>query len=268
MVQENKIPKIIHMTWFSGDPYPPSLIKCMDTWKKVLPDFEVKLWNMEMARALDIPYVNEALDAKKWAFAGDVVRAYAVWRDGGVYMDTDIWVLKRFDDFLKYPMVFFMETNDYTWNSGYNPDGCLDIEGHCLMPNHYVKGRQIQAAMFMGEKGHWASKKIVDYYKSQHFFKDDGTPNIEVISPSRYAKVLEENGFVYVDKDQVLDDVRVFNSSYIALSKSEVKKNSLAIHMAAHAWNKRTILQEIKYRVRQSIFFKVLSPLNKVRYKK
>ena len=85
------IPKIIHLCWFSSDPYPVEIKICLDSWRRVLPDYEIKLWDMAAARAIGIPFVNEALDERRWAFAGDVVRFYAVWKYGGVYMDSDIF---------------------------------------------------------------------------------------------------------------------------------------------------------------------------------
>lgn len=62
--QDTEIPKIIHLTWFSGEEFPPKLKQCINTWGKLLPDFEVGVWTMEIARQINILYINEALDAK------------------------------------------------------------------------------------------------------------------------------------------------------------------------------------------------------------
>ena len=77
------IPKLIHLCWFSGDEYPEDIKFCLDSWKKVLPDFQVKVWTKEMALATGFDFVKEAISVKKWAFAADVVRLYAVYHDGG-----------------------------------------------------------------------------------------------------------------------------------------------------------------------------------------
>lgn len=248
MKQEQLIPKRIHLTWFSGDEYPETIRRCLRTWQELLPDFEVKIWTMDMARALNIDYVNEALDAKKWAFAGDVVRAYAVWSEGGVYMDTDIFLLKRFDWLLNYPMVFFMEINEKRWVVDKSAE-LVDKDGHCLFPETYVKGRQIQAAMFMAQKGHWCLKEIVDYYKNLHFVHDDGNLGIDLISPWIYSKVLEKHGFLYVDKFQEFNDIKVFDSSYVGTNRYEYSKNAIALHLAEHAWDKRTGWRLLKFKV-------------------
>lgn len=260
MENKTRIPRIIHYTWFSGDELPEDVQKCMATWKKILPDFEIKKWDMQMARSLNIAYVDEALDARKWAFASDVVRAYAVWKYGGVYMDTDIKVVKRFDELLNLPMVFFIENNKVEFAKN-DQQSHIDKEGRCLNPNDYIRGMQIQAAMFMGEKNNDVLKAIIDFYRKLHFLKDDGQPDIEIISPYIYAKVLERFGFRYMDKKQLLGDINIFNSDYVSVSEYECKPDTISIHLAAHGWNKRGVWQSMKYKIRLSPLYKVIKPL-------
>lgn len=262
MIQE--IPKIIHLTWFSGDEFPPKLQGCINTWKKILPDFEIKLWTMEMARELNIKFVNEALNARKWAFAGDVVRAYAVWKYGGVYMDTDILLLKRFDEFMTKPMVFFIETNAYRWKT-YNPEGKLTPEGKCLDPNWFVLGRQIQAAMFMGMPGQKCLEQVVDFYRNRSFLDNEGNPDMSLISPTIYAKVLEQYGFLYADKEQHLNNnISVYPSENVANSPYETSTKTIAVHLAEHAWDPRSPWRRLKYYIRMTKFGTFI---NKFRYR-
>ncbi|CCY93025.1 putative uncharacterized protein [Bacteroides sp. CAG:1076] len=263
---ENKIniPKIIHLTWFSGEEIPSKLQKCIDSWKKLLPDFKIKLWTMEMARDLNIQFVNEALDARKWAFAGDVIRAYAIWKYGGVYMDTDIFLLKRFDELLDKPIVFFIETNSYRWKM-FNKEEYLTPEGKCKYPDCFVFGRQIQAAMFMGIPNQKCLEEIVEFYKNRRFLDKDGNPDMSLISPVIYAKVLEKYGFLYSDKNQLLSNgICIYSSEYVANSPHETTSNTIAIHLAEHAWDPRTPWKKIKYRIRMTKFGSIL---NKLRYK-
>ena len=92
------IPKVIHYCWLSNDPYPDKIRKCMDTWKKVLPDYQIKLWNTENFDMSKAPaYVREAFEQRKWAFASDYIRMYALYTEGGVYLDSDVKVLKSFE---------------------------------------------------------------------------------------------------------------------------------------------------------------------------
>lgn len=93
-------PKIIHLCWFSKDPYPLEIKICLASWKRVLPDYKVRVWTYEDAKAIGCKYIDQALSVRKWAFAADVVRFYAVYKEGGVYMDSDIYLRKRFDRFI------------------------------------------------------------------------------------------------------------------------------------------------------------------------
>ena len=94
------IPKIIHYTWFSGDEYPENIKKCIESWHKILPDYELRLWDMKAIENIDSVFLKEAIQMKKWAYAADMVRFYAVYNYGGIYLDTDVEVFKSFDEFL------------------------------------------------------------------------------------------------------------------------------------------------------------------------
>ena len=95
------IPKVIHYCWLSNDPFPEKIKLCMQSWKEIMPDYEWKLWNTENFDIENsIPYVKDAFACKKWAFVADYIRLYALYTEGGIYLDSDVKVLKRFDDFL------------------------------------------------------------------------------------------------------------------------------------------------------------------------
>ena len=94
------IPKVIHYCWFGRNPLPPLAIKCIESWKKYCPDYEIKEWNEDNFDLDLFPYTREAYDNRKFAFVTDVVRLYALYHEGGVYMDTDVEVLKPIDCFL------------------------------------------------------------------------------------------------------------------------------------------------------------------------
>ena len=94
------IPKTIHYCWFGGNPLPDLAVKCIDSWKKYCPDYEIKEWNEKNFNLDACPYVREAYEAKKWAFVSDYARLYAMVTEGGIYMDTDVEVLKPLDEYL------------------------------------------------------------------------------------------------------------------------------------------------------------------------
>ena len=97
------IPKIIHLCWLSGDPYPPKIAKCLKTWEKFLPDYEVVLWDTQRFDLNSSLWVKQAFEKKKYAFAADYIRFYALFHIGGIYLDSDVEVLKSFDDLLDLP---------------------------------------------------------------------------------------------------------------------------------------------------------------------
>ena len=158
------IPKIIHLCWFSNDPFPVEIKVCLDTWKRILPDFQVKHWTYQDAKAIGCRFINEALEAKKWAFAADAVRFYAIYNEGGIYMDSDIFILKRFDHLIpEHGFVTFQE-NEMT---------------------------QLQAAFFMGEKGNAFCMEVFEYYNSAPFLnpedKEQHLPDDIIIYPAQYV---------------------------------------------------------------------------------
>ena len=94
------IPKIIHYCWFGGNEKNPEILECIASWKKYLPDYEIKEWSEKDLEKVDNAYVKEAYQTKKWAFVSDYFRLYALYHEGGIYFDTDVEVKKSFNEFL------------------------------------------------------------------------------------------------------------------------------------------------------------------------
>ncbi len=141
------IPKIIHYCWLSHDPYPQKIQKCMDSWRRALPDYEFRLWNFDRFPKDKSAWVSQAFDAGKYAFAADYIRNYALYTEGGIYLDTDVEVLKSFDPLLHLPYFMGMEsTTD-----------------------------DIEAAVMGSEAGNPIFKVMLDYYDSRSFIRTDGT---------------------------------------------------------------------------------------------
>lgn len=90
--------KILHYCWFGGNPLPESAVRYMETWKKFCPDYEIKRWDESNFDVNSVPFVKEAYAAKKWAFVSDYVRTYALYKEGGLYVDTDVEFIKGIDD--------------------------------------------------------------------------------------------------------------------------------------------------------------------------
>lgn len=97
----SKIPKIIHYCWFGGNPLPKSAYRCIESWKKYFPDYEIKEWNESNFDCEIIPYVKEAYKAKKFAFVSDYARFYVLYNYGGIYFDVDVEVINSMKDILE-----------------------------------------------------------------------------------------------------------------------------------------------------------------------
>lgn len=140
------IPKVIHYCWFGRGKMPELALKCIASWKKFCPDYQIKEWNEDNFDLDMFPYTREAYDQRKFAFVTDVVRLYALYSEGGVYMDTDVEVIKPLDPFLRH--VAF---------SGYESE------------------TEIPTGIMAAEKGSQWARDCLDYYNGVHFVKSDGT---------------------------------------------------------------------------------------------
>ena len=156
------IPKTIHLCWLSGDPYPEKIAKCISTWKKHLPDYEIMLWDTNRFDVNSTLWTRQAFEAKKYAFVADYIRFYAVYNYGGIYLDSDVEVLKSFDPLLDKP--YF-------------------IGEECL-------GTHLEVAVFGAEKGTGWVKEALDYYNGRPFIKNDGNYDT-LISPKIMDSVLK-----------------------------------------------------------------------------
>lgn len=151
------IPKIIHYCWFGRGQKPELAIRCIESWKKYCPDYTLKEWNEDNFDINAVPYVREAYESRKFAFVTDYVRLYALYHEGGVYMDTDVEVVKTFDPFLHHHMFSGFETDD-----------------------------NVLTGMMAAEKGSVWAKELLDQYNGRRFIQPDGnfdmTTNTTVIT--------------------------------------------------------------------------------------
>ena len=104
------IPKKIHYCWLSGEPYPDSVRKCMDSWRRVLSGYEFVHWDVSRALGLRSTWVDAAIKAGKWAFAADYIRIWALYNEGGIYLDVDVEVLKDLEPLLAGPLMIGQES--------------------------------------------------------------------------------------------------------------------------------------------------------------
>ena len=95
------IPKIIHYCWLGGNPKPDSVLRCIDSWRKYCPDYEIREWNESNLDISMNEYTRQAYEAKAWGFVPDYLRLWIVYTHGGIYLDTDVQIIRSFDPLLK-----------------------------------------------------------------------------------------------------------------------------------------------------------------------
>lgn len=147
------IPKIIHFCWLSDEPFPKKIQRCVNSWKRHLPDYQIIHWNLTNFDVHCNNWVEQAYNERDYAFVADYVRFYALYTTGGIYLDSDVEVLDSFDDFLSCKTFF-----------GYEYTG---------LP---------EAAVVGAEKGSGWLKNALDWYGQTAFLNDDGSKN-RVIAP-------------------------------------------------------------------------------------
>ena len=197
--------------------------KCIESWRKYLPEYELRLWNEDTFDLDMYPYAREAYDNRKFAFVTDVVRLWALEKFGGVYMDTDVEILRPLGDLMELPAF-----------TGYEAS----------VANSPVTGLMASAA-----HGIWVKEQLA-YYEGKHFVREDGsldmTPNTVTI-----ANIMVAGGFTIDGKYQVYkDDMHVFPVDYFCPLTStrvlKLTKNTYCIHHFAGSWVEYTRAQLVK----------------------
>lgn len=217
------IPKLIHYCWFGRGQMPELALKCIESWHKYLPGYTLKLWNEDSFDINTVPYVKEAYDARKFAFVTDYIRLYALYHEGGIYMDTDVEVLKPLDDLLDLPAFSGYESNKFS---------------------NFPTGLMASAA-----GGVWVKEQL-DYYTDRHFLLPDGSLDMTTNTVT-ISRIMKENGFELTGEYQVYkNDMHCFPSDYFCPMTStrvlKLTKNSYCIHHFAGSWHTPTLKQKFK----------------------
>jgi len=228
------IPKKIHFCWLSGKEYPDDIKKCMQTWKDKLPDYEFVLWDINKFDINSVEFVKEAVSVKKWAFASDYIRLYAVYTEGGIYMDTDIIVKKNFDKFLEHSFFTAVEYNAPS-KANFTAEGSKDEKSKYL----------IQAALFGASAGHPYIRDCMDWYNDKHFILPDGSFFNSFIAPYIYALIAEKHGFMPKDELQKLDNGMVIYPSIVFTNdRYKYTEETYAVHWWKGSWRDKNLFKK------------------------
>lgn len=233
------IPKTIHYVWLSGDEKPEMLKDCLSSWRSTMPDFEIKEWSIGNLpdEVLNHPFVSGAIKARKWAFATDFIRVWALYNYGGIYLDLDVYVYKSFEPFLNhkaFSCIEFNPRNFYKFIEKKEAD--------------HVRGLNIEAAVMGSEQHHEWPLRIMQEYNDLRF---ENTPEFcdSVIMPLIVSRISLQFGFRYVPCYQVLNqDIHIYPSDTFSScydpsltgeqSYRDYGSNATryACHLVAHSW--------------------------------
>ncbi len=251
------IPKTIHYCWLSGEKLPPDAVECMDSWKRQMPEYTLVLWDMNKFDINSHPFVKDACSAKKWAFASDYIRLYALYTEGGIYLDTDVFVKKSFNEFLEndfFSGVEYHENRVKTGNHLLNDDGTLKDKND---DDIFAYGIQMQAAVMGSAKGHPFVKSCLDWYNDKHFDLDVWTRSEKFISPCIYAHVAMEYGFRYKNELQRLNcGMTVYPNTIFAGSMAQTGADTYAVHRCLGGW--RSDRYRLLLKLRKNSFLRMI----------
>ena len=219
------IPKIIHYCWFGRGPLPELAQKCIASWKKYLPDYEIKEWNEDNFDVNIIPYTAEAYKAKKYAFVSDYARFWILYQYGGIYFDTDVEVIRPIDDIIERGNFMGFETD----------------------PKPQLKADASEASI---NPGLGIIKKMLDFYEGKHFVYEENMRNqITVVHIA--TQVLCENGLKNVVGIQEVAGCFIYPSEYfcpiyVTTGRIHIEKNTRTIHHYAGSWvDKKFSMKEL-----------------------
>ena len=212
------IPKTIHYCWFGQNPLPDFAIKCIDSWRKFFPDYKIKEWNEDNFDVNIIPYTKEAYSVKKYAFVSDYARFWILYHYGGIYFDTDVEVIKSFDEII-------------------DRGGFMGIEVNGKNGNY----PQVAPGLGLGiEPKHPIYKAIIDYYQDLHYLDENGSPNnITVVKHN--TRVLKESGLQPTNELQEVSGVWIYPKDYFNplndnTGKLTITDNTRSIHWYTKTW--------------------------------
>lgn len=205
------IPKTIHYIWFGGKPLTPLAEKCISSWKKFCPDYEIKRWDESNFEIDQNQYCKEAYEAKKWAFASDYARLWILVHEGGIYMDTDVQVLKNLDDFLAEEAFSGFEANNRLTTG--------------------IMAAQKQQPFFV---------KLLHDYDDRHFLMPDGTYDLTT-NVAAITNACVKNGLVLNNTKQTVEGFTIYPSDYFCPKNPSdlslhLTSNSYTIHHFDGSW--------------------------------
>lgn len=220
------IPKVIHYCWFGGGPKPEMMKRCIDSWKKYCPDYEIVEWNERNYDLSANLYIQQSYAAKRWAFVTDYVRLDIIYRHGGIYLDTDVEVIRSLDPLLEHRAFAGLEN---------------------------VSGKELSVNTGLGfgaEAGNEIIKDWRDMYDELSFLNLDGSADL-LTTPARTTAYLNKLGFCQENRIQLINDMVIYPTEYFSPKQYGTgdilaTENTYSIHHYADSWKTKEELQQAR----------------------
>lgn len=230
------IQKIIHYCWFGRNPLPPLAVKCIESWRKYFPDYEIKEWNEDNFDVNIVPYTREAYEARKYAFVSDYARFYILYHHGGLYFDTDVEVIRPMEDIVGRGA--FM--------------GCENEAGQ----GAGATALAVAPGLGLGcSPGLGLYAEILGLYAGLHFRRADCGLNLKTVVEYT-TELLVGKGLKNTSEVQCVSEVWIYPKEYFCpmdyrTNEMKITSNTRAIHHYAASWHGTR--QKIKIRVIQML---------------
>lgn len=226
------IPKFIHYCWFGHNPLPKSAQKCIDSWRKFLPDYEIKEWNEDNFDVNVISYTKEAYEAKKYAFVSDYARFKILYENGGIYFDTDVKVIKPFDEITTRGAFMGREAGAYLKN---------------IISHYQGEGLAVAPGLGLGvNPAHPLYKEFLDLYDNLSFKNKDGSLNTKTIV-SYTSEILVKHGLGDENnKPQNIEGIWIYPAEFFCPMdhthgcQVTITPNTVSIHQYDSSWTDHT----------------------------
>ena len=210
------IPKVIHYCWFGKGKMPALAEKCIASWKKYCPDYEIVCHNEENFDISENRYAKEAYDAGKWAFVSDYARLKVLYENGGIYLDTDVEIIKPIDALI-----------EETGYMGFDDNGVIST-----------------GLGFACEKGNELVKILLADYDDISFVRPDGSFDITPC-PDRNTQTMVELGLDLHKKEQIFMGIHILPEDYLCpmryyTGKKIITENTYSIHHFCASWTSAT----------------------------
>lgn len=220
------IPKIIHYCWFGRNPLPALAVKCIESWRKYFPDYEIKEWNEENFDVNIIPYTQQAYSLRKYAFVSDYARFWILYNYGGIYFDTDVEVIKSMDDLLSDGPFMGFEQEPYRNFVGTVNPGL----GLAMTPKH----------PFL--------KEMLERYKTYKFISDNGKAITKPNVVQYTTMLLKEKGLSSLQGNrQIVAGITIYPKEFfspicVVTNRIVITDSTRTVHRYAGSWVEGTTI--------------------------